>query len=177
MNYNVISELESILRAHAAKYPRMMPTDAVKLIYQNEFGGGHLIRDEQACLSYIKSERMAVGQSDGALTEEIGNGIVRVSLSAIEGAGISDELLCRIFVDSAQMISGSLDSLKNKLSVLECLTDEGIFAFSRHELDAYLDEYSAVGYPAVSHSDTYRQLYKPSYRIVLSSILEQHTQK
>ena len=175
MNDNALSELDAILRAHAAGYPQMMPTDAVKLIFQNEFGGGHLICNEQACLSYIKSERTSVEQTGGELTEEIGNGIVRVSLSAIENAGISDELLCRVFIDSAKMISGSLDSLKSKLSVLEALTDEGIFAFSREELDAYLAEYAALGYPAVSHSDTYRQLYRPSYRIVLSSILEQYT--
>ena len=33
--------LEQILQDHARKYPKMEPTDAVKLIYQNEFGGGH----------------------------------------------------------------------------------------------------------------------------------------
>ena len=38
-------ELERILRQHADSYPLLQPTDAVKLIYQNEFGGGHLIRD------------------------------------------------------------------------------------------------------------------------------------
>ena len=49
-------ELEQILREHAKRYPLMQPTDAVKLIYQNEFGGGHLIRDEQACLNYLRRE-------------------------------------------------------------------------------------------------------------------------
>ena len=37
-------ELEAILKIHVKRYPLMQPTDAVKLIYQNEFGGGHLIR-------------------------------------------------------------------------------------------------------------------------------------
>ena len=37
-----MEELERILREHAERYPLMQPTDAVKLIYQNEFGGGHL---------------------------------------------------------------------------------------------------------------------------------------
>ena len=52
----MMEELRAILIAHAKRYPLMQPTDAVKLIYQNEFGGGHLIRDEQACLNYLRRE-------------------------------------------------------------------------------------------------------------------------
>ena len=46
-----MEELKVILITHANRYPLMQPQDAVKLIYQNEFGGGHLIRDEEACLN------------------------------------------------------------------------------------------------------------------------------
>ena len=46
-----MDDLKQILISHAARYPLMEPTDAVKLIYQNEFGGGHLIRDTEACLN------------------------------------------------------------------------------------------------------------------------------
>ena len=35
-----MEELDQILREHAMRYPKMQSTDAVKLIYQNEFGGG-----------------------------------------------------------------------------------------------------------------------------------------
>ena len=51
-----MEELRAILIAHARRYPLMQPRDAVKLIYQNEFGGGHLIRDEEACLNYLRRE-------------------------------------------------------------------------------------------------------------------------
>ena len=47
-----MEELKAILITHAKRYPLMQPRDAVKLIYQNEFGGGHLICDEEACLNY-----------------------------------------------------------------------------------------------------------------------------
>ena len=51
-----MEELKAILIAHAKRYPLMQPTDAVKLIYQNEYGGGHLIQNEQACLNYLRRE-------------------------------------------------------------------------------------------------------------------------
>ena len=45
------TELNHILQAHAKKYPLMAPCDAVKLIYQNEFGGGHLVTDSARSLA------------------------------------------------------------------------------------------------------------------------------
>jgi hypothetical protein len=63
----------------------MQPTDAVKLIYQNEFGGGHLIRDEAQCLARLQQEYDAVPQSDILpLAEPIGNNMVRVHLAALD---------------------------------------------------------------------------------------------
>ena len=37
-------------------------------------------------------------------------------------------------------------------------------------LENYLEAYKEAGYPMVSHSEQYRQAYKPAYRIVLESI-------
>lgn len=80
-----MEELRAILIAHAKRYPLMQPTDAVKLIYQNEFGGGHLIRDEQACLNYLRREYVSVVKDPTVpLYEDIGNGIVRVNLAAVK---------------------------------------------------------------------------------------------
>ena len=72
-----MEELRQILLSHAARYPKMEPRDAVKLIYQNEFGGGHLIRDEESCLSYLCREYGVTSQSSVTpLTEDIGNGSI-----------------------------------------------------------------------------------------------------
>ena len=80
-----MEELERILREQAKRYPLMQPTDAVKLIYQNEFGGGHLIWDEEACLNYLRREYADLEKDPSAqLYEEIGNGIVRVNLAAVK---------------------------------------------------------------------------------------------
>ncbi len=162
----MMKELEQILRKHAKRYPLMQPRDAVKLIYQNEFGGGHLIRDEEACLNYLRREFASVAKDPTApLYEDIGNGIVRVNLAAVN----LDDLvqLGRAFIDSAARHKGTLDSFLSKLEVLQKLTEEGIFAFDTDALNAYLSEYKTAGYPAVSHSEQYRQAYKPSYRIIL----------
>ena len=164
-----MEELERILREHAKRYPLMQPTDAVKLIYQNEFGGGHLIWDEEACLNYLRREYADLEKDPTApLYEDIGNGIVRVNLAAVKPEDL--ERLGRAFIDSAARHKGSLDSFLNKLKVLETLTEEGVFPFDTNALSVYLSEYKAAGYPVVSHSPDYRAFYKPAYRIMLFEV-------
>jgi hypothetical protein len=161
-----MEELKLILLAHAKRYPLMQPTDAVKLIYQNEFGGGHLIRDEEACLTYLRREYAATEKDPATpLQEDIGNGIVRIYLAAVAEEDLEE--LGQRFIRSAAAHQGNLDRFQEKLAVLEELTVQGVFAFDAASLAAYLKEYAAQGYPAVSHSEVYRQAYRPAYRVVL----------
>lgn len=162
----MMEELEKILREHARRYPKMQPTDAVKLIYQNEFGGGHLIKDEQACLNYLRQEYASVVEDASMpLYEDIGNGIVRVNLAAVKADDL--EQLSKAFIRCAQAHKGNPDCFLRKLAVLEKLTKQGIFAFGADELSNYLEEYKKAGYPAVSHSSEYQKIYKPAYRVIL----------
>ena len=90
------------------RYPLMQPTDAVKLTYQNEFGGGHLIRDEQAVLNYLRREYESVEKDPTMpLYEDMGNGIVRVNLAAIKPEEL--EQLGKEFIRSAAEHTGSME--------------------------------------------------------------------
>lgn len=160
-----MDELRHILLTHAKRYPMMEPTDAVKLIYQNEFGGGHMIADETACLAYLRLEYAATLRNfHQPLYESIGNGIVRVHLAAVQPDDL--EALGQAFIRSARSHSGELASFLEKLAVLRALTQEGVFAFDSAALEAYLRAYEAAGYPPVSHSEAFRGAYHPAYRII-----------
>ena len=175
---NKIADTEEILRIHAQKYPKMQPTDAVKLLYQNEFGGGHLVSNPQKSLEFILAEYGRTPQrKDLPLAEKIGNGILRVSLSALDGYGLSCQTLNDIFVKSSALVAGNISSFKEKLEILKALTEEGVFAFSAQELSEYLCAYERAGFPAVSHSELYRQAYSPAYRIVLEDELKKILEK
>ena len=159
--------MRSILLAHAVNYPLMEPRDAVKLLYQNEFGGGHLIRDPQACLAFLHQEYASVTQRpDIPLLEDIGSGLCRVNLAALDAHGVSPEELGQVFLRSAAHLRGSLTSFREKLELLKDLTRAGEMPFSPEALRAYLADYEIAGFPPVSHSDTYRNTYHPAYRVV-----------
>ena len=160
-----MEELKSILIAHARRYPLMQPTDAVKLIYQNEFGGGHLIRDEEACLNYLHKEYETVEKDPTMpLHEDIGNGIVRVNLAAVKPEEL--EQLGKEFIRSAAEHTGTRERFLQKLDVLRQLTEAGHFGFGMIEMESYLSEYIKSSCPMVSHSEQYRQNYAPAYRII-----------
>lgn len=165
-----MEELRVIGIVHAKRYPLMQPADAVKLIYQNEFGGGHLIRDEQACLNYLRREYDSIAKDPNVpLYEEIGNGIVRVNLAAVMPEDL--DKLGRSFIRSASKHTGSMADFLKKLGVLRQLTAEGVFSFDTQELERYLSEYKKAGYPMVSHSDAFRKHYNPAYRIIMTKYL------
>ena len=161
------SELESVLRIHAGRYPLLQPRDAVKLIYQNEFGGGHLISDAVSCLDFLRREYGSVAKDPTALAyEDIGSGILRVNLASVTDEEL--ERLGKAFIHSAAEHTGAMDSFLQKLDVLRQLTGEGVFSFGTAELESYLAAYAQEGYPPVSHSEMYRTHYRPAYRVVLA---------
>ena len=166
--------LRQILMQHATRYPAMQPTDAVKLLYQSEFGGGHLISDPARTLAYLAKELQATPPDATApLTEPIGNGLVRLSLAAARAKGLSAEQINQAFVLSAAAVTGSLPHFIEKLQLLQELTQKGVFSFSPRELADYLEAYAAQGYPMVSHSEVYRAHYAPAYRVLCTCFLEQ----
>ncbi len=163
----MVDSLEEILRFHGRTYSAMAPQDGVKLLYQNEFGGGHLIRDAESCLEYLRREYATVkGRGKGKLVESIGNGLVRVHLDVLPENQVED--LGQAFLASAQAHRGTMEAFLNHLEVLRQVTKEGAMPFSPGELEAYLETYLAEGCPMVRHSEVYRQMYHPAYRVVMA---------
>ena len=165
-----MTELTEILARHAEKYPLMRPCDAVKLIYQSEFLGGHLIKSPEQSLLRLTEEFERTEKTPGAqLCEYIGDGVLRINLAALDTEKYTLAELNRAFCKSANLCRGSLDGFLKKLNVLISELPRLGFGFTAKELDEYLLKYREAGYPAVSHSEEYRRAYKPAYRVVLES--------
>ena len=164
------NEMLAALKAHARKYPRMQPQDAVKLLYQSEFAGGHIIKSREYAYARIADEYAATPHDAAKpLFEEIGSGIARVNLAAVDKNEYPLDTLTDDFVRSAALHKGSMDAFLEKLSLLREAFDEIGFTFTREDLDAYLTKYALEGYPMVSHSAIYREAYAPAYRVMLLS--------
>lgn len=156
--------MKEILRKHLEHYPRMQIADVVKLLFQSEFGGGHMIASPAKSLMWIRQEWADAAPNPDVL-EEIGDGMYRMYLSVLD-QGLRPETLNQMFVRTADRKIGKKERFEQKLQGLLQGCERGEFPFRPAEVRAYLEEYQAQGYPPVSHSSLYRETYHPAYRVV-----------
>lgn len=168
--------VSAVLSAHFENYPDMKPQDAVKLIYQNEFGPGHMITDPKKSLVRLEQEmaQLSPAPDQEPLYESIGNGLCRLNLRPCLKKGIPLEDINRLFLQAAQSTKGDMRSFQKKLMCLEQMADRDETPFYAAELDYYLILYKEKGCPAVSHSDAYRAAYAPAYRVVVQKHLKDY---
>lgn len=163
-----MEDFKSILLSHMSKYPLMKPVDAVKLCYQSAKGCGHLIKNEEDALSMLKNEMEKTDENpDAQAVECIGGVYVRMNLHKAKADGISEESICKIFIESAR--TGKKSSVKERVDILKELAEKGQTPFSKSELLKFLSEYNGE---AVSHSEEYKKAYSPAYRVVLKELAE-----
>lgn len=156
-----MENLLNILRRNIKKYPMMEIKDSIKIIYQNEFGGGHLIEDEEKSLTFLEDEYKSLDKTlvqKNDLFEYIGNGISRLNLSEYDSLGIPLYYLNRLFMYSSNNKKGDLNRFKHKLELIYELDK-----FSN--IEEVLNDYKDNNYPPISHSQIYRENYNPHYRV------------
>lgn len=159
-------ELARVLDLHVARYPRLTEQDLVKLVYQSEFGGGHILTDMDRCLAWIEREYAETKQSGTEpLYEDIGFGFFRLQLSALDTAGLTPKQAAERFYASASVSYGSEESYRKKLMCLPSLIDSR-FRFTGEELNAWIEGYLSAGGGMQSHTQSYREAYAPAYRVI-----------
>ncbi len=156
---------------HLERYPMMEIPDVVKLLYQSEFGGGHIIKDPESSLKRLEREcREYAGERNPLKWERIGNYMGRLFLGGVTDH-LSLETVNRLFVNTAQKVNSSPEALEKKLAQLMQMSEQESIPFGYEELKTWLDGYRAKGYPLIHHSDVYRKLYHPSYRVISEDYL------
>lgn len=160
--------MKSILSEHFARYPKMEIRDFVKLIYQHTFGCGHMVDDSARSLAFLQAETETCEENGDRLFTPIGNGLVRCSLSAMRQTDLRPEALNRFFVYTARHFRGTSQQFAENLQIFRVWAAEHGFAMT--EVDAFLADYRGAGYPSLHHSETYRALYRPAYRVVTEDL-------
>lgn len=158
-----MQELERILKDHAARYPQMEAVDYLKLVYQNEFGGGHLVPEgEQTEQRILREQEAAAPVCDPV--EPIGNGLCRLHLGGVDPQAAG--ALARLFAAAAAEVQGSSAGFEEKLVLLRGLCESGALPIKTTQLDAVLESYPLAQHPPFSHSDAFRAAYAPHYRVL-----------
>ncbi|MDL2218739.1 hypothetical protein LJC04_00110 [Ruminococcaceae bacterium OttesenSCG-928-O06] len=162
-----MEDTKALLRFHLSLYPGMEPLDCIKLLYQSEMGGGHLIADEAAFARRLTEELDTPGLFTAAPppAEPLGGGLCRVHLAGL-GAGPAPATIARLCALAAAAHVGSPHRLAQKLEVLVQMAEEGQLPWRAAALRPLVEEYIAGGCPAPHHSARFAALYPPHYRIM-----------
>ena len=153
------------LLAHRNAYPRMEITDLFKYLFQSAWGCEHMVPSEAAAMEAVRREHASCVLADSLAVDPLDGGFSRVHLSRPE-AGVSPETLGKLFCRSARVRGDGRAALTQKLEVARDMIREGLLPFSLAEFDRQEAEWRALGYPAIRHSEAFRELYRPAYRVV-----------
>lgn len=156
--------MNNILDTHFRKYPLMEIQDAVKLIFQSEFGPGHLIENTEAAKNWLIKE---IEQTKDEQPEiiELSDHLVRLHLGHMSEKHA--ELILDAMIETAHEVKGSMEKLYQKLDILKEMNH-----YSLNEIDDYLRQYLSGKSLVVSHTDKYRDLYHPHYRVLKKELAE-----
>ena len=154
-----------IILDHLARYPKMQIVDFFKLLFHSALGCEHAVSSLERATEYIAREYSEIGKDSLPLCEELDGEYCRVYLGYLS-LGITPRELADAFCASAKIEEQGRRRLEEKLVVLRDLAEAGDLPFDLDAFDSMVSEWRDLGYPAVRHSETYREKYKPAYRVV-----------
>lgn len=160
--------ITQLLSQHLARYPSMGIADIYKLLHQAALGPAHAI-DGLAARSKLDAEFAQL--TDGFVEPLIDvispdGRLARVHLRAYAKIGRSWDDLTNAFFKTAANYSGSMEKLSKFCGCLGDLADARGIPFAGSEVEAYMRAQADAGYPAVRHSQAFRDAYQPAYRVV-----------
>jgi len=155
----------NLLIMHYQEYPQLKIQDVLKFLYQSSFGCEHLVSSLEMVTEYISKEYAAVNHEGKQSIDQLDGDYSRVPLSYLN-QGLSVKTFGKLFVASAKQEKNGLADLIQKIKIARTLVYEGVLPFSQNEFEDYIAKWEAKGYPAVHHSDIFRETYRPSYRVI-----------
>jgi hypothetical protein len=160
------------LLEHCGRYPDLKIRDVFKYLYQSSFGCEHMVSSLDAVTDWIRKEHSGTVTGE-AVSEVTGSGTVdpldggysRVHLDWLD-RGLSVETLGKLFYLSAKTEDEGRIELERKLDVALEMVRKGELPFGFEEFKIAVSEWKNAEYPAVHHSEAFRAMYHPSYRVV-----------
>ncbi len=142
----------------------MQIQDIYKLVHQAAMGSEHAALDPSSAREWLEREldEMGEGPVEPLMDPISADGeMLRVHLRPYVSSGSHIEMLLDAFLRTANDFHGEDDVLEaNWESVVRT------HLFPAPAMDEFIGVMKAHNFPAVHHSETYKQIYKPAYRVV-----------
>ena len=145
-------------------HPYAQPQDYIKLIFQSEFGPGHLIPNPDWAKNRLYEEWQQVKDMPAENPQDIGGGYIRLCIKGIDESRLEE--INTAFVASANEKAGSDAGFMAKLELFLEMAGENCFEFDLNTAENAVKEYLKDGIRPTSHTKVYHRHYAPAYRVV-----------
>jgi len=166
--------MRAILIEHSQRYPQWAINDLYKLIHQSVMGSDHALSSEDRVRDWLKTElNSLVPGPDEPLIDPISPGgqIVRIHLRPFYKLNLEEEKLLQAFIHTAQMVTPAPKQLLEYAVLAKRLAEDGHLSFDADEIFVYVQELRVSGFPAVHHSQIFKDKYLPAYRVVARDLI------
>lgn len=168
--WNELDQVTAMVQDHLTRRPAMGPRDVYKLLYQGVRGPEHLISSPQAFREYLAAEWQALKPGgDDSLREPIrpDGSLLRLNLRPFKAAGGSLEGLTAACLETACRPWGTQDELQQAWTCFVDFCKAGSWpSLTLQELETFTSLLRENNFPPVHHSERYRELYQPAYRLL-----------
>lgn len=161
-----------VFQFQITRYPLMEISDFYKLAYQAAMGSGHAVKSPENAWKALCSEISSLekGPLEPAL-DPISENILRINLRPFLEKKLDINNLFDAFIRTANEYRGNFIHLEKYLMQIMDIIIKGNLRPKEIEADDYFSNKKLQGYPPVHHSEKYRKLYKPAYRVIAEKFM------
>lgn len=162
------NNLHNLLKKEIRNYPQLKLQDVYKLYYQDYFGPGHFLSSRQQALNNLNTElknySSPAGNFPALLSIRGYNDFIRLDLGwVLKGYLMSKELADMFYKSTLVQLNQPLNWEEHWQEIIRLVSQENIVV--THQEIKQLQQ-KAKQQVDVHHSESYRQLYKPHYRLI-----------
>ena len=159
----LFKEFKDSLIKHLEMYPLMQAEDVYKLAFQFSFGPGHFFINENEARKRIFEEAKELKCEGEIYIETVGNGYYRYP---IVDNPIYLENVLEDFINTVKMGQPNNVNFEELLNNIAGYLKDLKSSFNYDDFLNLIKITKEKGYPAISHSEKYRNAYNPHYRLI-----------
>jgi hypothetical protein len=169
-----VEQIAALVGEHLSRRPGMEPRDIYKLLYQSVRGPEHIITSPSAFTERLAIEWESLDPADSdPLWEKIrpDGSLLRLNLRPFKSRGGDLEELVTACLETARRSWETQAELEQAWEgFTSACRDRSFPGVALNDVQSFTSWLETNSYPAVHHSERYRSLYRPAYRLVAAEI-------
>ena len=157
-----------LYQSQCDRYPKLQVEDLLKALHQSIYGGCYLTRSPIDAAERTQTEAVQSQLSDDSYFEQLSDQFYRVHLDYLHASGLCADTLATLAALSSQQATGCEKERNAMLETVLIMANSGSLKFSYKAVLEAVRKWEEAGFSAPYHSETFRNTYAPSYRILRS---------